>query len=539
MVELLCTLTGILSGIAIVAALLQQQSDQSRFESTAEPVTSEASECLKGLTTQLQLLTHRVAADVSAHTQKVVLIHEQLRPELNEPGQILSAINDLIHANESMQGQLAAAQQRLRKQSEQIEATTRQARTDALTGLANRRALDESLKNCCDAAGHATQAGLMLIDIDHFKSFNDNYGHTTGDAVLASFARSISKWCNGKYYSARYGGEEFAIILTGNSCADLGQLAAAGLASISGQAVSHEDLRITLTASAGLTAIQEGDTIQSVYERADEGLYRSQKTGRNRGFWLDSCEWKPFPGPAGPEDDSPEAASSAASKIAFLRHVEEIKGHIASAQVMAPPNSADVQRCKVPAGSWAAQSSESTQSSAITHCPEEIHGRTDDSDILDVVEFVDRLEKQLKQLSRASMSASAIMVEAVGLSPKAVRDFDRSWGDVLEIVHANLRGIDMICRVRQNTLCVCMPGCALSTVLERAGAMQHLLELRRANSAPQHYPKRFAIAAASAQDNEDAGAFLQRLEEALDEAQDASPLEVVVSNPTSSYFYAT
>ena len=139
MVEILCTLTGVISGIALVAALMQQQGDRSRFE-TPEPPSLDETESLKGLTSQLQMLTHRVAADVSAHTQKVVHINERLIPAQNEPERILSAITDLIQANESMQGQLAAAQQRLSKQSEQIEATARQARTDALTGLANRRA---------------------------------------------------------------------------------------------------------------------------------------------------------------------------------------------------------------------------------------------------------------------------------------------------------------------------------------------------------------------------------------------------------------
>ena len=94
------------------------------------------------------MLTHRVAADVSAHTQKVVHINERLLPAQNEPERILTAITDLIQANESMQGQLEAAQVRLSKQSEQIESTAKQARTDALTGLANRRALEESLKAC-------------------------------------------------------------------------------------------------------------------------------------------------------------------------------------------------------------------------------------------------------------------------------------------------------------------------------------------------------------------------------------------------------
>ncbi len=518
MVEILCTLTGIISGIAIVAALMQQQGSRSRFEAPEPPSLDEA-ESLKGLTTQLQMLTHRVAADVSAHTQKVVHINERLIPAQNEPERILTAISDLIQANESMQGQLAAAQQRLSKQSEQIEVTARQARTDALTGLANRRALEESLANCIEAAGapNAAASGrlsaLLLLDIDYFKSFNDSYGHTTGDAVLASFARSISKWCDGKYYSARYGGEEFAIILTGteDSLTELAQLAAEARAFISEQVINHEDLRLTITASAGLTQIQSGDTLKSVYERADEGLYRSKKSGRNRGHWLADGEWRPFPSVTKSGDAKQvsqiEVAALEATKLITRKHVEEIKEHIATPKLNTP------------------------------HRPET--PKIDDTDILDLSAFVERLETQLKQLSRADMPASAIMIEAVGLTPESVRDFERSWTDVLDLVQSNLRGIDVICRLRQNTLCVFMPGCTLNASLERAGSMQHMLEDRRESSAPNHYPERFAIAAASAQFNEEAGLFLQRLEDALEEAQDATALELVVSSANSSYFHAT
>ena len=522
MVEILCTLTGVISGIALVAALMQQRGDRSRFESPEQPSIDEA-ESLKGLTTQLQLLTHRVAADVSAHTQRVVHINKRLIPVQNEPERILSAISDLIQANESMQGQLAAAQQRLSKQSEQIEATARQARTDALTGLANRRALEESLKNCIESTESTETAdtanppsptvvtGLLLMDIDFFKSFNDSYGHTTGDAVLASFARSISKWCDGKFYSARYGGEEFAIILTGKSTTQMSQLAAAARAFISEQIITYEDLRLTITASAGLTIIQPGDSLKRVYERADEGLYRSKKSGRNCGHWLDAGEWRPFPA-ATPNSDSPrisqaEVAAIEATKIITRKHIEEIKEHIATPKLNTP------HRSETPS--------------------------IDDSDILDLGSFVERLENQLKQLSRADMAATAIMIEAVGLAPDSVRDFDRSWNDVLDVVQTKLRGIDIICRLRQNTLCVFMPGCSLNAALERAGGMQHLLEERRESSVLNHYPERFAMAAATARFNEEAGSFLQRLEDALEEAQDASALELVVSSDNSSYFHAT
>jgi diguanylate cyclase len=505
MVEILCTLVGVVSGVAIVAALMQHQNARTRVEANEKTLLPDEAASLKGITTQLQILTTRVAADVSAHTKKVVHINECLLPAPNEPERILTAITDLIQANESMQGQLEAAQERLSKQSEQIASTARQARTDALTGLSNRRALEETLKNCIDSIDQKQVVALVLLDIDHFKSFNDTYGHITGDAVLASFARSIMKWCNGRYYSARYGGEEFAIILTGESGSALACVAADARKFISEQVIAYEDLRLTITSSAGLTIIDEADTLSRVYERADEGLYRSKKAGRNCGHWLDLGEWKPFPGPNGlPLEPARKPAEETAQKP--TGNIETPKG---LPHATAPSE------------------------------PEKSQASTGDSDVLGLSVFVERLDAQLKQLSRANMPAAAIMIEAVGLTPSSASDFDQSWSKVLEIVKLNLRGIDLICRLRQNTLCIFLPGCTLNAALEKAGGMQHLLEDRQTSDDEFDYPERFAIATGISLINETCGPFLQRLEDALEEAQDAGPFELVVCDDGSTYFQPT
>ncbi len=547
MVELLCTLTGIISGVALVTALMQQQGERRRFEARDQQPLDDETESLKGITNQLQILTSRVAADVSAHTQKVFHINERLMPAKNEPERIISAITDLIQANESMHGQLAAAQQRLSKQSEQIEATARQARTDALTGLANRRALEETLKDTVESLSSDRVFGLLLVDIDHFKTFNDSYGHTTGDAVLSSFARSIAKWSAGRYYAARYGGEEFAVILSADSIDELPYVAAEVRKFISEQVIEHEDLRLTVTASGGMTVIQPGDTIKSVYERADEGLYRSKKTGRNRGFWLDDAEWRPFPTGSKEAADASRAAAKRAAARALAEGSATDEPLTEDAETAASVNSgqaASLESAKIVANKHLEEIREHLATSAVndphgleTH-EDELTG-IDDSDVLDLSAFVERLEAQLKQLNRAQMPAVAIMIEAVGLTPDKVRNFDRSWRDVMNIVQANLRGIDIICRLRHNTLCVFMPGLTLKAALARAGGMQHLLEESREGNASSHYPERFAIAAAATEMQEEAGAFMQRLEEALEEAQDASTLELVVSEANSSYFHAT
>jgi diguanylate cyclase len=513
MIEILCTLTGVISGIAVVAALMQQQGNRSRFQTKEAPAADDA-ERIKGLTNQLQMLTYRVAADVSAHNEKVVHINESLQPSQKEPERILTAITELIHANESMQDQLAAAQMRLTQQTRQIEAAARQARTDALTGLSNRRALDEYLKACIDAPPTDLVNGLLLLDIDHFKSFNDSYGHTTGDAVLASFARAISKWCNGKCYAARYGGEEFAIILSRKTAVELAATAGEVRTFISEQVINHEDLQLKITSSGGLTILQSGDTIQQAYERADEGLYRSKKAGRNCGHWLSDGEWVRLPSNALEAESLSLPAAPLGSGQTPTRQV--------SGQTSLHPSSTT--------GSNKADSGENEVTAVNRPDKQATH-----IDVLDLNTFVERVDVQLKQLGRAELPATAIVVEGIGIKALTGNDASTSWTNTMELVQSQIRGIDLICRIRQYALCVFMPGCSLNAALERAGRMQAELENLR-QEASSTYPKRLAIAAATAKDNEACGTFIQRIEYALDEAQDAKPNELVIHDGATCYF---
>ncbi len=548
MIEILCTLMGVLSGVAVVAALMQQQGDRAKFQAKETP--SVDSEQIKGLTNQLQILTYRVAADVSAHNEKVVHINESLQPATKEPERIINAITELIHANESMQGQLAAAQMRLTQQTRQIEAAARQARTDALTGLANRRALDEYLKASIENTQEGVLQGLLLLDIDHFKSFNDSYGHTTGDAVLSSFARSISKWCNNQCYAARYGGEEFAVILSRKTLDELATAAGELRTYVSEQVISYEDLELTITSSAGLTLLQPGDTIQQVYERADEGLYRSKKGGRNCGHWLNNDQWEKLPAqyPEEPIAQVPLASSEllhlAGAKPAASPAVES-----ATAPQSKPEKSLIAGDSPVSSGDKAATISQAKKSAGLEAVEAVTEGaiRTasagektvanEQMDVLDLSTFVERVDIQLQQLGRADLPATAIVIEAIGVKTSA--DQAACWANTLSLVQSQIRGIDVMCRLRQHALCVFMPGCSLNAALERAGRMQSELDLLRQAANSGEYPPRLAISAGSAKINEGCGAFLQRLEYALEDAQDAKANEVVIHDGNSCYAQAT
>ena len=113
-----------------------------------------------------------------------------------------------------MQEQLKSAEVKLQEQAHQIEVHAADALTDALTGGANRRAFDSELgRRFAEFKRRGTPFCLLMLDVDHFKKFNDVHGHLAGDEVLRGVARVLRETCRGMDIVARYGGEEFAVIM--------------------------------------------------------------------------------------------------------------------------------------------------------------------------------------------------------------------------------------------------------------------------------------------------------------------------------------
>ncbi|MDU6817990.1 diguanylate cyclase [Leclercia adecarboxylata] len=151
---------------------------------------------------------------------------------------------------------------------------------DALTGLPLRRILDESFASMNKELG-ADGLYLLLLDIDHFKKVNDNYGHLNGDIVLRSLALNISNNIRRSESMYRYGGEEFIVVLHASNDQDAVAIAErlrrdiARLETIAGEHL----IRVTFT--GGLTRIHKGESLREVLERADIALYTGKKSGRN------------------------------------------------------------------------------------------------------------------------------------------------------------------------------------------------------------------------------------------------------------------
>jgi diguanylate cyclase (GGDEF)-like protein len=171
---------------------------------------------------------------------------------------------------------LAAANERL----EQL------ARTDPLTGLANRRRLEEVLARAWAHAGTTGRpVAAIMSDIDHFKQYNDHYGHLRGDGCLQRVAGVLAAGARGTDVAARYGGEEFAVILPGTGLEDACRTAERLRTEIAGMGEEHALSPCGfLTVSIGVAAALPGGGMvkEDLIQQADDALYRAKRDGRNR-----------------------------------------------------------------------------------------------------------------------------------------------------------------------------------------------------------------------------------------------------------------
>lgn len=167
-----------------------------------------------------------------------------------------------------------------------LASAQRDAHTDALTGIGNRKHFDRALVL---AAQEALEAGeplaLLLIDIDHFKRFNDAHGHQIGDQVLRVVAQSLTRSIKGRDVATRYGGEEFALILPRTDAGGARELAEQIRATIANGRIRLRQSRRCLggvTVSIGAAAYVRGEPLTRLLRRADQALYMAKGMGRNQ-----------------------------------------------------------------------------------------------------------------------------------------------------------------------------------------------------------------------------------------------------------------
>jgi diguanylate cyclase len=154
---------------------------------------------------------------------------------------------------------------------------------DPLTGLPNRAAWSERLDHeIVQWQQHGNTLLLAMLDLDHFKNINDNYGHLAGDKVLKIIASVLRKRLRGTDFIARFGGEEFVLLMPATSPAMGAKLLETMRAAIEACPFHFKGERVTITISMGMSAFRTGEHSDLVLKRADQALYRAKNAGRNR-----------------------------------------------------------------------------------------------------------------------------------------------------------------------------------------------------------------------------------------------------------------
>lgn len=203
----------------------------------------------------------------------------------DEIGQLTSSFNRMTENLRCSQAEILAAHEAMQKQNEQLKVLSI---TDSLTGLYNRNKLDAILiDQLARFERNHRSFSVLMMDIDHFKTLNDNYGHVIGDETLISVSQAISKSIRSVDFAARYGGDEFVVILIETDIASAVITAERIRAQVAMNVSSQiKETNISITLSIGIIQCEINDkTAKNVLSRVDGALYKAKNSGRNKIYY--------------------------------------------------------------------------------------------------------------------------------------------------------------------------------------------------------------------------------------------------------------
>lgn len=456
------------------------ETDEELTAAPASPAPALLDECqTRELLARMQELAAGMADHVDLHSAKVQAASHELAAlpggATALPAAVVQAVSSILEANQRLQGQLASASEKIQEQTQQIEARLAESRTDVLTGLANRRAFDDEIAQRLVAwRDRRTTVALIMLDVDHFKKFNDRHGHLAGDEVLRGVARVLATTVGQAGLAARYGGEEFAAIVPGADADVVRHLTEDIRRAIESSRFRFENAELAVTASLGVARPLASEEAAAWIKRADEALYASKKGGRN----------------CATEHDGRECHRITPAKAASI-----------SVIVADPPAPAPV-------------ATTAPAADALTG----LHTRRS---------LLDHLELRLAERRRTETPLTVALIEVDGLT-EIRQQYGAALADKVlcataQFLRAALRDMDIIARHSDDMFSILLPGTSLPSALKTAErirqAIFHCESLRHDDGAPLRFTVSIGLGDASSGDRPDS--LIERAAAAVQSAIDA------------------
>jgi diguanylate cyclase (GGDEF)-like protein len=433
------------------------------------------------LFSRLAEITASVSSEVKHHSGSIQSVNDELSciPH-GDVSAVAAAVCKLLVMNQQTQQRLAHAELRLQAQQRQLADVASAAKTDPLTGLANRRGLDEDMAVALtkfQQKGRPT--ALLMLDIDHFKRFNDRHGHLVGDQALKRLSDVLLSQAREADVVARFGGEEFAVIFHGATAMSILERAENMRRSISQSPITVNGHELRISASAGISELQSGDTAETAFQRADEALYAAKLDGR------DCCYWH--------AEDRLQRVSRPAEEPA------------------AAPAAAPSEKTSLPAP-FAEPAAAGPKPQGVELAADQFADAS----------FIGQVSRRVAEWRRGGSTFSVALLRVAFATGSTAGATDEARRTALRIVNqfarASLRDMDLVTRWNEDGLAILLPG---SLVTDAAGVANRLRTAIEKHEMPApHGGLKLSLSAGVAEviEGNDAHRVLRRAWQALDSA---------------------
>jgi diguanylate cyclase len=298
--EILVTALALLAGISCGWWWFGGKDDDPRksLEKEIDAFTRSAERVMMAIC-QVHDVASGVACDVGNHSTDVGRISSELESlRKTEAGSVvtpaISVIDEMLGVNEKLQQKLAAAEEKLTAQTQEIASQQpSDSGTDSLTGLPNRRAFDHELtRRFAEWQSKSAPFSVMVVDVDGFKEFNDTHGQQAGDEILRHIGRKLYGFVLDKGVVCRFARAEFVVIVP-QPADQAVDVALRAQTAIDAMRVAWEGKRLNATISFGLAQTTPGEDAAGLLRRAADALYAANKAGRSQGYLHDGNACRP------------------------------------------------------------------------------------------------------------------------------------------------------------------------------------------------------------------------------------------------------